>query len=363
MSAGGGPRALEEALRRDVLLRLGGEWERINQAWRLGLRRPSFALLTEGRRWGAWDPAHRIISIHERQIVDHSWTSVLDTLKHEMAHQYVDEALGGADASPHGEAFARVCHRLGVDGSASGEGGPPADDSRLRRIRKLLALADDRGNEHEARAALAAARRLLLKHNIDLAGLEGGKSYTHRALGPPSRRTQAWRKRLGSILEDWFFVRCIWVPVFVPGVEGRSRQLEVSGTAFNVDMAEYVQTYLTDTCERLWRAWREKQGPRPRAAKLQFMDGAFLGFQRHLQAEAEEVEPGRTGGDQALVWTGDPGLDDYFRRSHPRVRSRAWRGAPASEARAEGTKRGQEIRIRRPIEATGSGSGGLLTGR
>ena len=87
-----------------------------------------------------------------------------------MAHQYVHEVLGKVDESAHGPAFRELCARLGIDAGAAGvpaAGAPSADDARvLERIARLLALAES-ANVHEAQAAMNAAQRLMLKHNLE----------------------------------------------------------------------------------------------------------------------------------------------------------------------------------------------------
>src|SRR3954463_9965014 len=95
-----------EELKRACLRRLSRDWACFNY-WYLGerLRPPVFSLESAEARWGQWSPATRTISISERHIVEAPWETVLETLKHEMAHQYVDEVLKLEGALPHGEAF------------------------------------------------------------------------------------------------------------------------------------------------------------------------------------------------------------------------------------------------------------------
>ena len=67
---------------------------------------------------------------------------LVEVLKHEMAHQFVDEVLGVHDEPDHGPVFRQVCDERGIDARAAGA--PDADRARdhvLDRIAKLLALA------------------------------------------------------------------------------------------------------------------------------------------------------------------------------------------------------------------------------
>ena len=58
-----------------------------------------------------------------------------EVFKHELAHQYVDEAMRIHDDPAHGAAFTEVCHARGIDGSAAGFQ-QPARTARPRRARR-----------------------------------------------------------------------------------------------------------------------------------------------------------------------------------------------------------------------------------
>src|SRR5205823_3192093 len=139
------------------------------------------------------------------------WEIVEEVLKHEMAHQFVDEVLNTRDESAHGPAFRAICERLGIDPAASGlpasavlEG---SAERVVQKIARLLSLAES-PNQHEAEAAAVAARRLMLKHNVDSASAP--KRYGHRRLGTPTRRVEESARILAGILTGYFFVEAIW---------------------------------------------------------------------------------------------------------------------------------------------------------
>ena len=346
---------IDSELRAAWLKRLRQEWDRINWAWSLDLRPPNLELHDGGRRLGQWNRGDRVISLREDHLADNAWSAVVDTLKHEVAHQYVDEELGGGGA-PHGGAFKSVCKRLGIDGAAQGPAGARQDDARVRRIRKLLALADGRGDEHEAQSALAHARRLLLAYNLDVLDLELPPGYTARTLAPPSLRIRAWRRRLGGVLSEYFFVDAIWMPSYDASKDREVWGLEVAGTEVNVDLAEYVWEFIERQADRLWKDWRAEAGPQRPYARLQYFDGVVEGVSRRLNAERAPQGPGH-----ALIWTGDPRLQEWFGRRHPRVRRKRWQGAGRGSARSAGVEAGGELHIHRPVEAGAAGGGGLLT--
>src|SRR5688572_13926699 len=90
----------------------------------LRLSRPSFALSDAEGRLGQWIPASKTLELSRRLLTDMSWGTLVEVLKHEMAHQFVDEVLGVFE-SAHGPAFRRVCAERGIDARASGA--PAAD--------------------------------------------------------------------------------------------------------------------------------------------------------------------------------------------------------------------------------------------
>src|SRR4051812_30613659 len=96
--------SLSESLEAALLRQLGSTWTEINQNhFRERLRRPVFGL-SEGTRLGAWHGLRREITLSRALVLEQPWGAVREVLKHEMAHQYVDEVLGVRDQTAHGPA-------------------------------------------------------------------------------------------------------------------------------------------------------------------------------------------------------------------------------------------------------------------
>jgi hypothetical protein len=282
---------------------------------------------------------------------------VREVLKHEMAHQFVDEVLGIRDQTAHGPAFESVCRERGFDALASGlpvvdgTGAPAADtaggeDTRqnpvLRRIARLLALAQS-SNAHEAESAMKAAQRLMLQHNIAGAVAAAREGYTFRQLGVPSGRVQAAEHVLAGILSRHFFVEAIWVSSFLVS-EGRSgRVLEICGTRSNLDVAAYVHGFLLETAERLWHAHRLARGLPGNGERRRFRLGVMIGFSEKLKSGAEESRR------EGLVWVGDPALSSYLATRYPRRSSGAGIGIRATESYEQGRQAGRNIVLHRPV--------------
>ena len=74
------------------ILKLLRWWHDYNDEYLSGaLRPPIFLLSHQSQHLGQWDHARRTLTISAAHIELNLWLSVMETLRHEMAHQYVDE--------------------------------------------------------------------------------------------------------------------------------------------------------------------------------------------------------------------------------------------------------------------------------
>ena len=112
---------LSAELERAALHAIVRTWEDLNGGlFRSELMRPAIELVGSSSRLGLWHGGLRVIEISRALLLDHDWGVLVEVLKHEMAHQYVDEVLGQPDDSMHGAVFRRVCEERGIDSSAAG---------------------------------------------------------------------------------------------------------------------------------------------------------------------------------------------------------------------------------------------------
>lgn len=346
-------------------------WEFYDREYlRSVLQRPVIQLSDASQRLGAWEPALRRITISRQHILNDPWTDVLDTLRHEMAHQYVWEVLKAGDEAPHGDAFRTACHKLRCDPRATARrlsqtdaiGDAVDDDTQARvtrLVKKLLSLADS-PNENEAQAAVSKAQRLLLEYNIDLVETDAERGFERRQLGQVKGRHPAWELWLAMILNEFFFVEVLWTRSYHAAGDREGTVLEVYGTRTNLDMADYVHSYLSRLLERLWVNYREARQLGSNRERMRYFAGVLQGFHDKLgqQRSALETAPDT----QALVWQGDSRLQAYYRYHNPRIQTRQTGGVAASEAFQHGVEEGHRVQLRRPVESAG-GFGGLLRGR
>lgn len=350
--------ALEAALLRELRTQIA--WE--NTVRFAGSLTPPVLVLGDSeRRLGQWSRQTRRLEISRSLILARPWAEVGSVLLHEMAHQYVDEILKVHDEASHGVTFQHVCKERGIDARAAGLPVPsdspaPAAERVLDRIRKLLALAGS-SNEHEAEMAMAKAHELMLRHNVDEARARTRHEYEVRELGDPSKRGTRVEAEIACLLSECFFVKVIRVPVYLPLAGKRGNVYEISGTHANVEMAAHVWAFLLATSERLWQANRRDQRVRSGRDRQSYQAGVVNGFREKLRAQRTELRSSPAG---ALVWTGDRGLDAFYRARHPRIEHRR-RRVRYDGAHAAGREAGRRVVLHRPVE-TGSSGGTRLLG-
>jgi Protein of unknown function (DUF2786)/SprT-like family len=335
--------ALEIALVRE----LRAAWRQVNEAYfRSRLTAPTLELVATRQTLGRWVPNTRTIEISRRLVIEQPWSTVIEVLKHEVAHQYVHEILGESGQTPHGRAF----RASGMPATTGAE-----DDKVVDRIARLLALADS-PNRHEAEAAMAAAQRLMLKYNLDAERARSAATYGYAHLGTPTGRIREDERLVAMILGKHFFVEAIWIPVYRP-IEGkRASVLEICGTRANLAIAEYVHGFLHATAGRLWLEHKATRRTSDHDRRT-YLAGVMVGFADTL---ARQDAKSRSEG---LIWIKDGDLVGYFRRRHPYVRHVRHTGQRRTEAWALGRKAGQTIVLHRPVQATATSRGRLLPGK
>lgn len=343
------PDKLEEAW----LRRLSIEWGVVNtQRLAQKLRPPVFALHSSTEKLGRWDHLTRTLSISAEHVREHPWEAVVETLKHEMAHQWVSEVMAIPDSQPHGDLFAQACELIGVLPSASvrtDDLSRKETDKVLSKIKKLLALADST-DVHEAALAMATANTLLLRHNLDMSAAINRPDYTVRRLGIPTRNIPVLNKLIGAILTEFFFVEGLWVHSYSATDNMDGRVFEVMGVSTNVELAHYVYDFLLRECESLWSAAKPSVTTNRTKAKREFMIGVLLGFQKRLRTERY------VNAEKGLVWIKDSMLRTFFHQRYPKTRSMNSGAVHLSKALEDGKLAGEKLTLRRGVHQGPSGS-------
>jgi hypothetical protein len=334
-------------LERASLRAMAQVYDELNRSlFRGRLHRVPLMFVERTERLGQWCSDPERIELSRGVLLDNGWGTLVEVLKHEMAHQYTEQVLGVVDEGPHGAAFRRVCQERGIDGRAAGipVGGEVNDERQrvLDRITKLLSLAQG-GDRHEAEAAMSVAQRLMLKYNLEHAAQPESHGYRFVHLGRPTGRVMEADRLLAALLAEHFFVEVIWVPVWRPLEGKRGSVLEVCGTDENVEFATYVHSFLLETAERLWSQYRQQRGLSGNAERREYIAGVMAGFREQLRRDRTRQA------QQGLVWLGDADLTQFFKRRHPHVRWLRGTAKPRQPSYADGRAAGRRIDLKKPI--------------
>ncbi len=336
-------------------------WRHYNEEYLGGvLQIPVVEVVDSTAVLGRWHGAERRLAIAAGHIERDPWLEVLDTLRHEMAHQYVGEVLKIDGETPHGEAFRRACQKLRCNPRASGAAKKAElgeQDRLMQRLRKVLSLAAS-PNENEAETAVQKARLLLLRYNIDVVALDAQRQFSRRALGSIKRRRASYELWLALILQEYFFVETIWAETYIAARDRSGTVLEIYGTAANLDMAAYVYDYLLRLLPSLWDEYRLAQGLDSNRERQRYWTGVLEGFYHKLQDQDRHMH--RESGE-LMRWQGDELLRQYYVDINPRVRVRYGRGVEPSAAYRAGLAEGRNVQIHRPVgAAANNGMGGYI---
>lgn len=355
----------DPALERRFLHGLCCEWD--HAVWLLDsplaarMKRPLFTLDEAASRWGRWRSDRREIALSRRLVQNHPWDAVREVLLHEMAHQLAEEVLGAENQPPHGPAFQRACALLRANPAASGTC-PTLDqrlaastenqsDPALRRIQKLMALAQSR-NRHEAEAAMVKARQLMARHHVARIPRNTEADFVSVFIGRPALRHFREVYHLAAIITDFYFVQGIWVPAYVVERGRMGRALEISGTRTNVTIARYVHDFVTRFIDSRWMAYNRGRGLN-RYRKTDFAVGILEGFRAKLEKGLRNEPSGPQ--EKALISLADPALDAYMAHRHPHVTRFSRRGRVEENVYSDGVKTGEKLVIHKGLNETGTG--------
>ena len=114
---------LPQELERRILHGLACEWETalwvLESPHRKLMRRPLFSLKEMTNRLGYWSSKRREICLSRNLVLQHPWDAVREVLRHEIAHQFANEALSADGEPPHGPKFLVACKLLRANPKAS----------------------------------------------------------------------------------------------------------------------------------------------------------------------------------------------------------------------------------------------------
>jgi len=351
------------AWRRQLVL----EHRRLCWLYKVELATPVFEISEAQGRAGAWSPGFSVLSLAGWLIREHAWEVVIEVLKHEMAHQFVDQRMGLGAEAPHGPAFQEACDRLGVHPAfrTAGTRIPrlPADGGKstlLVRVEKLFALAAS-ANEHEAALAMEKANAILRRHNLERLAGSPQSGYDCLVLKTGGSRLFSHQRAIAGLLGDFFFVGVVIASQFAAESGRERRVIELTGTWENLAVAEHAYHFLIRRLEHLWQAYREETGAAGRE-KNSYWLGVLHGFRERLKKQEDAAIFAAGGGEAAgLLRLGDPGLIRFQQARYPRLRTVRHQGPMVfADSYQAGQEEGRQLVIHKGVEEKGGNRGGLL---
>ena len=329
-----GMSAIAQSLEHRILHGLLCEWkavlEILSPVHRKNMKPPLFSIRDLTSKYGYWSSDRGEICLSRNLVMNHSWDAVRDVLLHEMAHQLADQVLGAREETPHGPAFSKACHLLRANPRASGNYpliDEPARDGegensthiQLRRIKKLMALAESQ-NQHEAESAMLKAHELVKKYNIDLIAGNENRVFISVFLGKPALRHTRDHYHLARILTQFYFVEGLWVSSFSLDKGKMGRVLEITGTPSNIQMASYVYHFVRRFISSQWNEYNKSRGL-GHQPEIDFSVGILEGFRSKLSAvpQKPDIPFQKTIGQ--LVTLEDPLLKAHMAYRYPHTRS------------------------------------------
>ena len=358
-------------LERRILHGIACEWETarnyLNPAERKYMRRPLFSIKDLNGQWGIWSPVRREISLSRRLVLNYPWDSIRDVLLHETAHQIADQLRAATSETSHGASFEWACAILGIAPTASSSYVPLRDrmqsnsaneqDRRKIRIKKLLALAESK-NRHEAEAAMLKAHELIAKYNIAHIDHDADDDLISVFIGNPALRHPKESYFLANLLQDFYFVRGLWVSAFVMQKAKMGRVLEISGSIENIKLASYVHTFIRRYIDSHWLDYNESNKFN-RYRKSDFAVGVIEGFRSKLTDCACRYANHKTY--RAVIHKTDSALARYFDYRYPRTVNTIKKVSHQNETiMAHGKKIGRKLVITKGINTRHSGGVHLL---
>jgi len=363
--------AARQELERRILHGMACEWEaaldHFNPTERKFIRRPLFAIRDLKRQWGNWSPVKREISLSRNLVLNYPWDSIRDVLLHETAHQIAQQMRGASAETSHGPSFKRACAKLGIDPVASTKYVPLQDrllrdasvpqDQRKIRIKKLLALAESK-NRHEAEAAMLKAHELIAKYNIDHLDQGPVSDLISVFIGQPALRHPKEAYFLANLIQDFYFVRGLWVCTYVMEKGKMGRVLEISGSIENIKLASYVNDFIQHYIDSQWAVYN-KTNEFNRYRKSDFAVGVIEGFRSKLTSYTRQQNKIKTY--LAVVRKTDSLLEQYFSYKYPHTVNIRKKVSHQNETIVEdGKKIGKKLVITRGVSGGHCGDVRLL---
>lgn len=154
----------------------------------------------------------------------------------------------------------------------------------LEKIKKLLTLAGNNPSKEEAELAAQKAHQLLLKHNLNMSQVKLSESepYSATVIKEHAKQTVLFTG-ISYILRQHYLVELYYRPRY------KYSKIEIFGTPNNVEIGQYVFSFLEREIPRLWLSYKRETGASMRA-KNSFILGVIRGLDDKLKESANKFK-------------------------------------------------------------------------
>lgn len=299
---------------------------------------------------GYFDPRYLYIGVHKNLITCADQNFIDNLLRHELAHYlcHLNHPLG---VQAHGAEFRELCRSFGwgpevyaatesLEMAKSEHHHFKEREKIVSRVQKLLKLAENPTNPHEAQAASAKANQLLLKYHLDDLNLNEQEEEVYRARVLSFKRRSGKSDAILNILNQ-FYVQAIY-----SSGDGESC-IEVIGEKASVELADYLAKYLETELEFLYQKAKKEDPKNLKGvrAKNAFFTGLGLGYLEKIQkTQKQEVADSKSliaikqklKAQSQLVYQGRLGTVRSTRQGH-------------AQAQIKGQESGANLQLRRGV--------------
>jgi len=343
---------------------------------------PHFEILSidNNNNLGYWNAEKRIIAINAKLFLYYNEDAVEFILRHEMAHQIVDEIFKNK-GNPHGELLKKACKVLGADYHSTVSEKELAqfasDENKVEivKIKKILAKANCEGSsEKEAASFLKKAQNLIIKYNLSQKDLDHTKKvFLSRPVGKLYKKTPTYYWKIANIVSEHYFVKTIRCQTFVKDEKSKYKYRKkgfgyymnyytLFGEPANLDIAEYIFISLEREGEYLWNQFKIKRKAKGLTlkgySKKSFLIGVFAGFNNKLERAKESFVENLNKDSSNLITLDDPLLKEKYNEAFPDI---AYSRTSLSSLKGykSGFSQGENLRIS-PGVTSSSPNGKLL---
>ena len=230
-----------------------------------------------------------------------------------------------------------------------------SNDKLIKRVQKLLAMANDAGSPNEAAIAARRARSLMDKHSLsqsDVEDLESGNGSFSEVRAGKSRRFMAkWEQWLAIAVAD--LNDCVVRRAFSGG---NKTQVEFCGQEDDAAVARATFEYLVATVKRLCSQYMAEQGYTRYNARVG--DSYKAGAARAIRENVDQTVQGRKSETQLDERTGTSLVvvkqqvvaQHYGHRGYGRATKSTHADPEATAARSRGHADGSKVSLNSQLE-------------